>query len=61
MNDSYVLKTHLPEQKLTSSYRNYIKFISMHATDDDVNVYDGLGYVYVWYKSRALTARELPD
>ena len=33
----------------------------MHVTDDDVNLWDGLECVYVKYKSRASTARELPD
>ena len=34
-------------------------FISMHVTVDDVNFCDGLECVYVKYKSRASTAREL--
>ena len=33
----------------------------MHVTVDDVNFCDGLECVYVKYKSRAATARELPD
>ena len=33
----------------------------MHVTVDDVNFCDGKEYVYVKYKSRASTARELPD
>ena len=36
-------------------------FISMHVTVDNINFYDGLECVYVKYKSRASTARELPD
>ena len=32
----------------------------MHVTVDDVNFCDSLGSVYVKYKSRASTARELP-
>ena len=35
-------------------------FISIHVTVDDVNFCDGLECVYVKYKSRASTARELP-
>ena len=33
----------------------------MHVTVDDVNLCDGLECAYVKYKSRASTARELPD
>ena len=33
----------------------------MHVTVDGVNFCDGLECVYVKYKSRASTARELPD
>ena len=33
----------------------------MHVTVDDVNFCDGILCVYVKYKIRALTARELPD
>ena len=33
----------------------------MHVTVDDVSFCDGLECVYVKYKSRASTARELPD
>ena len=33
----------------------------MHVTVDDVNFCYGLECVYVKYKSRASTARELPD
>ena len=36
---------------------NYVHF----CTNDDVNFCDGLECVYVKYKSRASTARELPD
>ena len=36
-------------------------FISMHVTVDEVNFCDSLECVYVNYKSRASTARELPD
>ena len=36
-------------------------FIYMHITLDDVNFFDGLECVYVKYKRRASTARELPD
>ena len=33
----------------------------MHSTVDDVDFFDGIECVYVKYKSRASTARELPD
>ena len=33
----------------------------MDVTVDDVNFCDGLEGIYVKYKSRASTARELPD
>ena len=33
----------------------------MHVTVDGGNFYDGLECVYVKYKIRASTARELPD
>ena len=33
----------------------------MNVTVDDVDFCDGIECVYVKYKSRALTARELPD
>ena len=33
----------------------------MRVTVDDVIFFDGLEYVYVKYKSRASTARGLPD
>ena len=33
----------------------------MHVTVDDAKLCDGLECVYVKYKSRASTARELPD
>ena len=33
----------------------------MDVTVDDVNIYEGLECVYVKDKSRASTARELPD
>ena len=33
----------------------------MHVVVDDVNYCDGLEWAYVKYKSRASTARKLPD
>ena len=38
----------------------YVTSISMHVTVDDVIFCEGLECVYVKYKSRASTARELP-
>ena len=46
---SYVILTSL----------NYV--ISMYVTVDDVYFCDGIECVYVKYKRRASTARELPD
>ena len=59
MMDSMVVKTAVPEQRLTSSQRQKITFIPMHVTVDDVNFCDGLECVYVKYKRRVPTTREL--
>ena len=61
IKDSKVLRTPVPEQRLMSSYRYEITFISMHVTGDDVNFCVGLECVNVKYKSSASTACESPD
>ena len=58
---SQVLKKPGLEQRPTSFQRHKNPFISMQFTIDDVKMCYGLENVYVEYKSRAPTARGLPD
>ena len=61
MKDSYALKSLFQSDDLCHPNITEITFISIYATVDDVNFCDGLECVYVKYKSRASTARELFD
>ena len=61
MKDSYALKSLFQSEVLRHPNITRITFISIYITVDDVNFCDGLECVYVKYKSRASTARELPD
>ena len=59
MKDSYALKSLFQSEVLR--HPNITELRSIYITVDDVNFCDGLECVYVKYKSRASTARELPD